>query len=67
MMAGSDDETVEVGMNEERRLCGLAGNDDEDDMREDHEAMFGCVADDPISIDDTDDPSAPPLDGNSVK
>ncbi|PUZ75515.1 hypothetical protein GQ55_1G178500 [Panicum hallii var. hallii] len=67
MMAGSDDEMVQVGMNEERRLCGLAGNDDEDNMREDREAMFGRIADDPISVDGADDPSAPPLDGSSVK
>jgi hypothetical protein len=32
---------VEVGMNEERRLSGLAGDDDEDNMREDRDAMFG--------------------------
>jgi hypothetical protein len=66
-MAGSDDRMVEVGMNEEQRLCRLAGDDDEDDMREDHEAMFGRIADDPISVDDAEDPSAPPLDGNSAK
>ena len=29
-MAGSDDETLEVGSNQERRLCRLAGDDDED-------------------------------------
>jgi hypothetical protein len=66
-MAGSDDKTVEVDMNEQRRLCGLAGDDDEDDMHEDHEALFGCLADDPISVDGADDPSAPPLNGNNAK
>ena len=30
-MAGSDEETVEVGFNEEPRLCGLA-RDDVDDV-----------------------------------
>jgi hypothetical protein len=64
-MAGSDDKTVEVDMNEEWRLCGLARDDDEDDMREDREAMFDRIVDDPISVDGADDPSAPPLDGNS--
>ena len=35
-MAVSDyDETVEVDGNEEMRRCGLAGDDDEDDLRED--------------------------------
>ena len=53
-MAGSDDETVELGVieNEERRLCGMAGDDDEDDLREDRDALFGPGADDPINIDD---------------
>ena len=36
-MLGSDDETVEVGANEERWLCGLAGDDDQDDLHEDAE------------------------------
>ena len=40
-MAGSDEETVEVGMNEERRLCGLAGDDDEDNMNEDNMVLLG--------------------------
>ena len=52
-MAGSDDETVELGVteNEERRLCGMAGDDDEDDLREDRDALFGPGADDPINVD----------------
>jgi len=73
-MAGSDDETVELGVteNEERRLCGMAGDDDEDDLREDRDALFGPGADDPINVDD-DGPvvpacgGAPPPDGNSAK
>ena len=47
-MAGSDEETVELGMNEERRLCGLAGDDDEDNMDKDREALFGAAADFPV-------------------
>ena len=43
-MAGSDDETVEVGANKEMRLCGLAGDDDEDDLREDAAELFGHSA-----------------------
>jgi len=73
-MAGSDDETVELGVteNEERRLCGMAGDDDEDDLREDRDALFGPGADDPINVDD-DGPAvpacggAPPPDSNSAK
>ena len=33
-MSGYEEDTVEVDANEERRLCGLAGDDDEDDLRE---------------------------------
>ena len=54
-------------MNEERRLCGLAGDDDEDNMDEDREALFGATADDPIPIDGVaaEEPTA--ADGNSAK
>ena len=51
-MLGSDDETVEVGANEERRLCGLAGDDDEDDLREDAKELFGRSAQAPIDVGD---------------
>jgi hypothetical protein len=50
-MDGSNDETVEIGMNEERRLCRLAGDDDDDDLLEDREALFGHRIDDPIDVD----------------
>ena len=52
MMPGSDDETVEVGVNEERRLCRLARDDDQDDLREDAEELFGHSAQAPIDVDD---------------
>ena len=51
-MFGSNDETVEVGGNEERRLCGLAGDDDEDDLREDAEELFSRSAQAPIDVSD---------------
>ena len=51
-MPGSDDETVEVGANEERRLCGLAGDDDEDDLRKDAEELFNCSTQAPIDVGD---------------
>ncbi|CAN6210138.1 unnamed protein product [Urochloa humidicola] len=69
-MDSSDDETVEVGMDEERRLCGLAGDDDEDDMCEDREALFGLgrSVDDPMTIDGTepDDDEGPPTSGRNI-
>ena len=51
-MPGSDDETVEVGANEERRLCGLVGDDDEDNLREDAEELFDRSAQAPIDVGD---------------
>ena len=49
-MPGSDDETVEVGANEERWLCRLAGDDDEDDLHEDTEGLFGHSTQAPIDV-----------------
>ena len=51
-MAVSDDETVEIDCNEERRLCGLAGDDDEDDLREDAAALFGLSSEHPVHVGD---------------
>ena len=51
-MPGSDDETVEVGANEERRLCGLAGDDDVDDLHEDAKELFDSSAQAPIDVGD---------------
>ena len=51
-MPGSNNETVEVGANEERQLCGLAGDDDEDDLCEDVEELFGRSAQAPIDVGD---------------
>jgi len=50
-MARSSDETVEVSANDERRMCGLAGDDDEDDLREDAAELFGRRVEDPIEAD----------------
>jgi len=44
MMPGYKEDTVEVDADEERRLCGLAGDDDEDDLREDAVELFGHLA-----------------------
>jgi len=54
-MAGSDDETLEVGSNQERRLCGLAGDDDEVDLREDAAELFGHNVQSPIVLKPCDD------------
>jgi len=52
-MAVSDyDETVEVDGNEEMRRCGLAGDDDEDDLREDADELFSRSAQAPIDVGD---------------
>jgi hypothetical protein len=51
-MADSDDDTAEVGTNEERRMCGLVGEDDEDDLREDAEALFSHSVQAPIKVND---------------
>jgi hypothetical protein len=51
-MAVSDDETVEIDCNEERRLCGLAGDDDEDDLRENAAALFGHSSEHPVHVGD---------------
>ena len=54
-MAGSDDETVEVGSNQEKRLCGLARDDDEDDLRKDATELFGSNVQAPIVPEPCDD------------
>ena len=54
-MAGSDNETLEVGSNQERRLCGLAGDDDEDDLCEDAAELFGRNVQAPIVLEPCDD------------
>ena len=54
-MAGSNDEMLEVGSNQERRLCGLAEDDDEDDLREDIAELFGHNVQAPIVLEPRDD------------
>ena len=54
-MAGSDDETLEVSSNQERRLCGLARDDDEDDLRKDATELFGSNVQAPIVPEPCDD------------
>jgi hypothetical protein len=48
---GSGSHSDEVDGNDERRLCGLDGDDD-DDMREDREELFGRSSAYPIDVDD---------------
>lgn len=49
-MAGSNDDTIEVDGNEERWLCGLAKDDDEDDLWEDATKLFGLNFEAPIHV-----------------
>jgi hypothetical protein len=51
-MPGSKDEIVEVDDNEQRWLCGLARDDEEVDLREDAEGLFGRNAQAPINVGD---------------
>ena len=51
-MPGSDNVMVEVGANEERRLCELAEDDDENDLSEDAKELFGHSAQAPIDVGD---------------
>ena len=67
-MVGSNDDTVEVGTNEELWMCGMAEDDDEDDMREDREALFGRSVEEPIDFGDDHEVKAPSVeDENSAK
>ena len=66
-MAGSDDETLEVGSNQERRLCGLVGDDDEDDLREDAVELFGRNVQAPIVLEPCDDQAVHGEENNSKR
>jgi hypothetical protein len=48
---GSGSHSDEVDDNDERHLCGL-DEDDDDDMREDREELFGRSSASPIDVDD---------------
>jgi len=54
-------------MNQERWLCGLAGDDDENNMHEDRAALFGATADDTIPVDGEHVEEPPAPDGNTAK
>ena len=54
MMPGYEEDTVEVDDNEERWLCALAGDDNEDDLHEDATELFGHRANAPIDVGDDD-------------
>jgi hypothetical protein len=43
--------------NDEMRMCGMAGDDEEDDVREDAAVLFGRNAADPLPAEQTDPPS----------
>ena len=50
MMARSSNEMVEVNVNNERRMCGLAEDDDVDDLHEDAAELFGRSVEAPIDV-----------------
>ena len=57
-------ETVQGGASEDLRLCGLPG-DDEEDLRDDCDALFGHSVEDPINVEDH--PACGADDGNNGK
>jgi hypothetical protein len=68
MMVGSDDDTIEVGTNEELWMCGMGEDDDEDDMHDDREALFGRSIEAPVNVGDDHEVKAPSVeDENSAK
>ena len=56
-MADEDGIGHSMTINNELRLCGMTGDDKEDDVRTDVGELFGCSATDPILLDQHDDPA----------
>ena len=51
-----DDGEFDHSQNDELRMCGMAGDDEDDDVREDVAMLFGRSAADPLLVDDSDPP-----------
>ena len=51
-----DDGEFDHSQNDELRMCGMAGDDEDDDVREDTAVLFGRSAADPLPVDDFDPP-----------
>ncbi|CAD6209100.1 unnamed protein product [Miscanthus lutarioriparius] len=49
-----DDREFDHSQNDELRMCGMAGDDEDDDVHEDAAVLFGHSAADPLPIDDSD-------------
>jgi len=64
MSTNDDAEMVQGGASEDLRLCGLPG-DDEEDLCDDRDALFGHSAEDPINVEDH--PACGADDGNNGK
>ena len=47
----TDEGEFDHSQNDELRMCGLAGDDEEDDVREDCAELFGRSAADPLPCD----------------
>ena len=51
-----DDGEFDHSQNDELRMCGMAEDDEDDDVREDAAVLFGRSAADPLPVDDSDPP-----------
>ena len=51
-----DNGEFDHSQNDELRMCGMAGDDEDDDVREDAAVLFGRSAADPLPVDDSDPP-----------
>ncbi|CAD6264786.1 unnamed protein product [Miscanthus lutarioriparius] len=51
-----DDGEFDYSQNDELRMCGMAGDDEDDDVHEDAAMLFDRSATDPLLVDDFDPP-----------
>ena len=51
-----NDGEFDHSQNDKLRMCGMAGDDEDDDVREDAAVLFGRSAADPLPVDDSDPP-----------
>ena len=49
-----DDGEFDHSQNDKLRMCGMAGDDEDDDVRENAIVLFGRSAADPLLVDDSD-------------
>ena len=51
-----DDGEFDHSQNDELRICGMVGDDEDDDVYEDTPVLFDRSAADPLPVDDSDPP-----------